>query len=120
MDTSVLQYDVIVVGGGPGGIGAAVAAARQGAHTALLERGGVVGGMLTAGQVQPILGSVAPGSFYDEVVSLLSRGHEDMPPVNTHNGVEVQVDPEQAKERLLRLLIDCILLLLKYWSKKTA
>ena len=106
MDTSVLQYDVIVVGGGPGGIGAAVAAARQGAHTALLERGGVVGGMLTAGQVQPILGSVAPGSFYDEVVSLLSRGHEDMPPVNTHNGVEVQVDPEQAKERLLRLLID--------------
>ena len=106
MDTSALQYDVIVVGGGPGGIGAAVAAARQGAHTALLERGGVVGGMLTAGQVQPILGSVAPGSFYDEVVSLLSRGHEDMPPVNTHNGVEVQVDPEQAKERLLRLLID--------------
>ena len=65
MDTSALQYDVIVVGGGPGGIGAAVAAARQGAHTALLERGGVVGGMLTAGQVQPILGSVAPGSFYD-------------------------------------------------------
>ena len=27
MDASVLQYDVIVVGGGPGGIGAAVAAA---------------------------------------------------------------------------------------------
>ena len=48
-----LQYDVLVVGGGPAGVGAAVAAARMGAHTALLERGGLLGGMLTAGQVQP-------------------------------------------------------------------
>lgn len=46
-----LQYDVLVVGGGPAGVGAAVAAARMGAHTALLERGGLLGGMLTAGQV---------------------------------------------------------------------
>ena len=106
MDASVLQYDVIVVGGGPGGIGAAVAAARQGAHTALLERGGVVGGMLTLGQVQPILGSVAPGTFYDEIVALVSSGHEDMPPINTHNGIEIQVDPEEAKGRLLQLLIE--------------
>ena len=44
-----LQYDVLVVGGGPAGVGAAVSAARMGAHTALLERGSLLGGMLTAG-----------------------------------------------------------------------
>lgn len=101
-----LNYDVLVVGGGPAGISAAVAAARQGARTALLERGGVLGGMLTAGQVQPILGSVAPGTFYDEICALLDQGHEDVPKLDTHNGREVHVDVEEAKERLLRLVVE--------------
>ena len=95
-----LQYDVLVVGGGPAGVGAAVAAARMGAHTALLERSGLLGGMLTAGQVQPILGNVAPGSFYDEIVALLAEGHEDVPLIATRNGREIHVDVEEAKERL--------------------
>ena len=91
---------VTVVGGGPAGVGAAVAAARMGAHTALLERSGLLGGMLTAGQVQPILGNVAPGSFYDEIVALLAEGHEDVPLIATRNGREIHVDVEEAKERL--------------------
>ena len=100
------RFDVIVVGGGPSGIAAAVAAARMGARTALLERSGLLGGMLTTGQVQPILGSVAPGSFYDEVVALLAKGHEDVPLTATRNGREIHVDVEEAKERLLRLTHD--------------
>lgn len=59
--------------------------------------------MLTAGQVQPILGNVAPGSFYDEIVALLAEGHEDVPLIATRNGREIHVDVEEAKERLLRL-----------------
>ena len=39
------SYDVIVCGGGPGGWIAAVAAARAGARTALIERYGFVGGL---------------------------------------------------------------------------
>ena len=43
--------DVVVVGGGPGGIGAALAAARNGADTVLIERYGYLGGMGTGGLV---------------------------------------------------------------------
>ena len=45
------EADVVVVGGGPGGIGAAVAAARGGADTVLIERYGYLGGMSTGGLV---------------------------------------------------------------------
>lgn len=41
--------DVVVVGGGPGGIIAAVASARSGAETVLIERNGFLGGTATAG-----------------------------------------------------------------------
>jgi hypothetical protein len=45
------ECDVLVVGGGPGGIGAALAAARNGADTILIERYGYLGGMGTGGLV---------------------------------------------------------------------
>src|SRR5512137_2284532 len=47
----VRECDVVVVGGGPGGIGAAVSAARNGADTVLIERYGYLGGMGTGGLV---------------------------------------------------------------------
>ncbi len=45
------EADVVVVGGGPGGIGAALSAARNGADTVLIERYGHLGGMGTGGLV---------------------------------------------------------------------
>ncbi len=45
------EADVVVVGGGPGGVGAALAAARNGADTVLVERYGHLGGMATGGLV---------------------------------------------------------------------
>jgi NADPH-dependent 2,4-dienoyl-CoA reductase/sulfur reductase-like enzyme len=56
----IRETDVIVVGGGPGGIAAAVSAARAGARTILLERYGHLGGMSTGGLVNiiPNLGDI--------------------------------------------------------------
>jgi len=55
----IADVDVCVVGGGPGGLPAAIAAARQGATTMLVEMQGCLGGMATAGQIGPILGITA-------------------------------------------------------------
>lgn len=48
------EYDVVVCGGGPAGFIAAIAAAREGAKTAIVEQYGFFGGMATAGYVNPI------------------------------------------------------------------
>ncbi len=48
------EADVVVVGGGPGGHSAAMAAARNGARTVLLERYGHLGGMASGGIVLQI------------------------------------------------------------------
>jgi hypothetical protein len=49
------ETDVLVVGGGPAGVGAAIAAARNGAKTLLLERYGHLGGLATGGLVLCIM-----------------------------------------------------------------
>jgi hypothetical protein len=48
---------VIVIGAGPAGTAAALAAARGGCSVLLIERNGFAGGMATAGLVNPFLGS---------------------------------------------------------------
>lgn len=49
MSEQTNHYDVIVVGGGLGGVAAALAAGRSGAKTLLIERNTYVGGVATAG-----------------------------------------------------------------------
>jgi len=48
------ETDVLVVGGGPGGLAAALAAAREGVETMLLERYGSFGGVITQNMVGTI------------------------------------------------------------------
>ena len=50
------EYDVVVLGGGPSGIAAAVAAAKAGSSTLLVERYGFLGGMGTAAGVTNFCG----------------------------------------------------------------
>jgi ribulose 1,5-bisphosphate synthetase/thiazole synthase len=74
-------YDVVVVGGGPGGINAAIAAGRLGARTLLIERYGFLGGMSTAGLVYPWMtfhdmqgNQVVRGVAQEIVDRLMARG----------------------------------------------
>ncbi len=67
------RYDVIVAGGGVAGVAAAVASARLGADTLLIERYGFLGGLGTAGLVNPFMSSYTSdgkpliGGFYIEL-----------------------------------------------------
>ena len=54
------ETEVLVVGGGPAGLGAAVGAASAGADVVLVERYGFLGGNATAALVMPLM------SFHNE------------------------------------------------------
>lgn len=72
----VADYDVIVCGGGPAGFAAALAAARSGAKTALIEVHGCVGGIWTAGMLSWILdGLNKPGIMAELIVRLKEQGN---------------------------------------------
>lgn len=70
--------DVLVVGGGTAGVCAAIAAARQGARTLLVESAGLLGGTQTGAQVTPVM-----------------PNHIDGVPLNTGIGVEIMKRLEQ-------------------------
>jgi len=76
------QTDVLIIGGGPAGVCAAIAAARMGVSTVLVEEGGFCGGMATRGLVGPFMtcydadGSemIIRGLFEEIVDRMVSRG----------------------------------------------
>lgn len=61
------SVEVLVCGGGPSGVAAAIAAARQGVQVLLVERYGRLGGMAVHGLVGPLMGHVE-SPLVDEVL----------------------------------------------------
>ncbi len=77
-ELAVTPCDVLVVGGGPAGVCAAVAAARAGAKVTLIEKNGYCGGMATAGLVAPFMtcydsggGTMLIRGLFEEIVDRL-------------------------------------------------
>lgn len=70
------NVDVLVVGGGPAGFAAALAASRTGASTLLIERSGRLGGMATNALVSPFLGMVK-GKFVNDIIDHLGGRQVD-------------------------------------------
>jgi len=62
----IINTNVAVVGGGPAGVGAALAAARNGARTVLIEKNGVLGGQMTSGLVTGLHGFRIHKGFKDK------------------------------------------------------
>ena len=95
------RTDVLVVGGGPAGVAAAVAAGRAGADVVLVERYNHLGGLWTGGLVLPLLSTHAVDSEGEFQRVLYGIGGEiegrlrDMGMIiNEVNGV---IDPEAGK-----------------------
>lgn len=80
--TRSFDCDVLVIGGGTAGTGAAICSARHGAKTILAERNGVLGGTATAGLVAPFMSSTTPdgktflirGVYEDLVNRMIAQG----------------------------------------------
>ncbi|HEY5427191.1 MAG TPA: FAD-dependent oxidoreductase [Candidatus Tumulicola sp.] len=108
----MLEYDVLVVGGGNAGCAAAIAAARHGARTLLVERYGFLGGTATASMVGPwmtfhsgddrIVGGIA-----QEIVERLMR--KGASPGHIHDSSDyvatiTPFDPEVHKALLFEMM----------------
>ena len=78
------KYDVIVCGGGPSGVAAAVSCARRGGKTLLVEQGGCLGGFWTRGLLTWLIDTFDKGRLLDEVMDRLEKNADgkklpDMP-----------------------------------------
>ena len=85
--------DVLVVGGGSAGIAAAMASARNGARTTLVEKYGFLGGTATAGMVGPFMTSYSAdgsepviGGIFREVVDRMVAMGGAVDPAETQAG----------------------------------
>ncbi len=65
--------DVVVAGGGPAGFAAAIAAARQGAKTLLVEAAGCLGGQATSGLVGPFMDTFGTEGIYTELLERMKK-----------------------------------------------
>ena len=93
------QVDVLVLGGGVAGLGAAVMAARQGAKTLLVDSAGSVGGMSTTGLMSHFTGS-ARSLLYEEVLSRMLAKRDEC----STDASRVTIDPEALKAVYLEML----------------
>ncbi|MGE5618104.1 MAG: FAD-dependent oxidoreductase [Sphingomonadaceae bacterium] len=97
----VADVDVVVAGGGPASLGAAVAAARCGARTLLIERNGFLGGAATAGLMAMWNASLdtSTGFAHELIARLIREG-------GALSGPATPFDPEKLKEVALDIVLE--------------
>ena len=91
--TRTFDCDVLVIGGGPAGLSAAICSARKGVKTILAERNGCLGGMATSGMVAPLMSSTTPDGktmiirgFFEEFVDSMIAANGAIHPLKSEIG----------------------------------
>ena len=102
------ETDVLVVGGGPAGVAAAVAARRAGAKVTVVERYGHFGGLWTGGLVLLIIGHIAKGpkqvcqGIGEEMMLRLEKMNGAI--IDRRPGVNPTVDAEAVKYLMVEMI----------------
>lgn len=91
------DYDVIVIGGGPAGVSAAISAGRLGVKTLLVEQSGNVGGVATTGLMSHWTGETKGGIFEE----IISRTVDSKDP-----SLRNTINTEKLKTELLHMLVE--------------
>ena len=111
MTSKTTVFDVIVCGGGPSGVAAALTSARRGARTLLIERYGFCGGMATAALVNPWAGheyrDPATGRRGSLVGGVFGEVAQEL---NRRGGFGSALSPSAFDEELLKSVYDAALL----------
>ena len=102
------KTDVLVVGGGPAGVAAAVAAKRTGADVTIVDRYGYFGGLWTGGLVLLITGHIVKSGkqtcqgIGEEMMRRLDKLDGGI--INRKQGVDPTVDAEAAKYMMVEMI----------------
>lgn len=101
----IAQVDVLVLGAGPAGMGAAVWAARTGAKTMLVEQTGDVGGISTVGLMSHWTGRTV-GGFYEEILERSADLSDTLEDYGFNGSPRQIINPERLKTVFLQMIKD--------------
>ena len=93
------SFDVVISGGGPAGVCAAISAARRGAKVLLLESSGCLGGILTSGLMSNIIDADNKGGVLREIIQEAEK-------MGMISGYYSCIDPEALKFILEKMVLD--------------
>jgi ribulose 1,5-bisphosphate synthetase/thiazole synthase len=104
------ETDVLVVGGGPAGTAAAIAASKTGANVWLIERYNHLGGLWTGGEVLPLLSTHAIDQNKNKIQVIYGLGGEMWQRLKSMgmaiSDVNPVIDPEAGKFVLEEMVIE--------------
>jgi hypothetical protein len=104
------SYDVIVCGGGPAGVAAALSSARSGAKTCLLEVNGCLGGVWTAGMMPWIIDHDNKDGIMKEFrKELIATGFANIPPYSGSLACDVETMKVFLEQKCLEAGVDILL-----------
>jgi len=100
----VEETDVVVCGSGPAGIGAALAAARTGARTVLLEVHGCLGGVWTSGLLSWLIDGTGKPGIMKEIIDRLDARQARL--FRVEGASNFAYDIEQMKRLLEEMMLE--------------